>query len=120
MTNYLDTDGLILYDTNIKNYISNKTTFPFTPLTTNTTLPDDLEVNRLKFYFINNSSTINLTFPGDSSRQYMVLGFNVIVSALVSAGKLPHYELVSGGASLSVTWTSSAEPYLFLIVMRLN
>lgn len=120
MRNYLDTNELTLYDSNIKDYIKNLSTFPFTVLTTNTTLPDDIEVNRLKFYLVNNSSTISLTMPGDSSRKYVVVALNVIVAALVSAGKNPQYKLVNGGASLSLTWTSSAEPYLMVYVLRIQ
>lgn len=120
MKNYLDTDGLILYDTNIKNYIDNMATFPFTVLTADTTLPDDIDVNRMKFYLVNNSSTISITMPGDSSRSYVILCWNVIAAALVAAGKNPHYETKAGGESLSLSWTSAAEPYVLLSVMRLN
>ena len=120
MKNYLDTDGLTLYDTNIKNYIDNMATFPFTVLTADTTLPDDIGVNRMKFYLINNSSTIKLTMPGDSSRQYVILMWNVIAAALVAAGKNPHYETASGGGVVSMTYTSSAEPYMLISVMRLS
>ena len=121
MKNFLDTDGLTLYDSKIKDYIEDKTkTVPVTVLTVNTTLEDDIDVGRAKLFFVNNSSTISITMPGDSSRQYIVLGLNVIVGALVSAGKNPHYEAVAGGSSLSISWTSSAEPYVFLIVLRLS
>ena len=154
MTKYLDTDGLTLYDSNIKNYFDNivdteiapaidakantadlaavtfsgdyndlikkPNIFPFTVLTSDTTLPDDIAVNTMKFYLVNNSSTISITMPGDSSRSYVILCWNVIAAALVAAGKNPHYETKVGGESLSLSWTSSAEPYMLISVMRLS
>jgi len=125
MTNYLDTDGLFLYDSKIKEYIRNTVdestkTFPITILTSNATLEDDIGVGRAKLFFVNNSSTISLTMPGDSSRKYVVVALNVIAAALVSAGKNPQYNLVNGGASQSLTWTSAAEPYLLVVVLRLS
>ena len=134
MTKYLDTDGLTLYDTNIKNYFDNiveteiapaidakantadlatvafsgdyndlinrPETFPFTLLTSSTTLPDDIAINRMKFYLVNNSSTISITMPGDSSRRYVILALNVIAAALVAAGKNPQYNVLNGGGVL--------------------
>ena len=98
----------------------NLKTLPITILTNDTTLDDDIDVGRIKLFFVNNSSTISLTMPGDSSRKYVVVALNVIVAALVSAGKNPQYNLVNGGASLSLTWTNSAEPYLLVGVIRLQ
>lgn len=97
MTNYLDTNGLTLYDSKIKDYINNIDTFPFTLMTASKTLEDSIDVGRMKLFLINNSSTVSLTMPGDSSRKYVVVALNVIAAALVSAGKNPQYNVVTGG-----------------------
>lgn len=89
-------------------------------ITANYTITDDIPVGVMRPYFINSASTVSLTMPGTSSQRYVVMANNVIVVSLVGAGKLPHYELVNGGASLSLTWTSSAEPYLLVYVIRIQ
>lgn len=76
-------------------------------------------VGTMRPYFVNSSSTVSLTMPGDSSQQYVAICHNVVDSALVSAGKVNRYEAVAGGASLSVSWTSSAEPYMLIEVLRI-
>ena len=89
-------------------------------LTANTTLSDDIAVGAMKPYFINSSGTLSLTMPGDSSRQYIIIALNVLVGALVTAGKVPRYIEAAGGSSTSITWTSSSEPYMLVYVLRLS
>ena len=89
-------------------------------ITANYTITDNIPVGVMRPYFINSSSTVSLTMPGNSSQQYIVIAYNVIVMALVSAGKVNRYEAVSGGSSISLSWTSSAEPYLLVNVLRIS
>ena len=89
-------------------------------ITANYTITDDFEIGAMRPYFINSSGTISLTMPGDSSQRYIVLENNVVVMALVSAGKVNRYEALNGGASLSLSVTSSAEPYLMVYVLRIQ
>ena len=80
----------------------------------------DMEVGTMRPVFINNSGTVNLTMPGDSSQNYVILALNVIASVLVSAGKTPRYIAVAGGSTTGITWTSSAEPYMLCLIIRLS
>ena len=88
-------------------------------ITGNYTITDNIPVGVMRPYFINSTSTISLTMPGTSSQQYVVICHNVVASVLVSAGKVNRYEAVSGGSSLSMTWTSSSEPYMLIEVLRI-
>lgn len=79
-----------------------------------------MEVGTMRPVFINSSSTVNLTMPGDSTQQYVILAMNVITSVLVAAGKNPRYIAATGGSSTAISWTSSAEPYMLCLVVRLS
>ena len=90
------------------------------PIVTSNYTVQEMEVGTIRPVFINNSSTVSLTMPGDSSQNYVILALNVIVSALVSAGKVSRYIAAAGGSSTAISWTSSAEPYMLCLVIRLS
>lgn len=89
-------------------------------VTANYTITDDIPVGVMRPYFLSSSSNIDLTMPGDSSQRYVVLALNVLVGALVTAGKVPHYIAVNGGASTTISWLSSTEPYMLVYVLRIS
>lgn len=90
------------------------------PIVTSNYTVSEMEVGTMRPVFVNNSSTVNLTMPGDSNQNYVVLAINVLVSALVGAGKVPRYVAATGGSSVAILWTSSAEPYVLCLVIRLS
>lgn len=92
---------------------------PIITSSTSISADDFTAVGQMRPYFINSSGTITLTMPGNSSQQYIVIEHNVVVMALVSAGKVNRYEAVNGGSSLSFSVTSSAEPYLLIHILRI-
>lgn len=93
--------------------------WPVSIITSDYNVPE-IEVGTMRPVFINNSGTVHLTMPGNSNQNYIVLAINVLVSALVGAGKIPRYVSATGGSSISISWTSSAEPYILCLVIRLN
>lgn len=89
-------------------------------ITANYTITDAFEVGTMRPYFINSSSTISLTMPGDSSQNYVILALNVVTAVLIAAGKSPRYIAVNGGSSTNITWTGTAEPYMLVYVLRIS
>ena len=104
--------------TEIENELA-KYAWPFNLVTADYTV-EEMEVGTMRPVFINNSSTINLTMPGDSTEQYIILAMNVITSVLVSAGKNPRYIAAVGGSSTAISWTSNSEPYMLCLILRIS
>ena len=121
-TYVLGKSGKVFQSAHINQVIAKELTgdWHFDYVTTSYTITDELVVGTIKPILVNSASNIDLTLPGDSSQQYVVLSLNVVASVLVSAGKVSRYNLVNGGATLSITWLSTAEPYLLVLVMRIN